>query len=178
MNVLSKFARLLRRLECRFMILSGVLLVVGCAQIPGETPLLDAQHAENVVPHWSGRLALQVKDEPSQSFSANFELKGTVKQGNLKLLSPLGSVFAVLLWSPQGAWLNMPGRAERYDTLQTLLTQVNGAPLPIEALFEWLSGIPTSYNGWTVNLDKYPDGRVSAGRTDPATELRIILDQP
>ena len=48
--------------------------------------------------YWSGRLSLQVHSEPAQSFAASFELKGQPGQGELKLISPLGSVLGVLRW--------------------------------------------------------------------------------
>ena len=178
MNRLSPFLAHARHFATYLALVVTLFLIAGCAQLESGKQLIDDQSAGESGQQWAGRLALRVEDQPAQSFSASFELKGTAQTGVLKLYSPLGSVLAELQWSPQGAWLRAPGRSDRYDNLQTLVTQANGSPLPVDALFDWLNGKPTKQNGWTVNLDQYTQGRVVALRDKSTTELRIVLDQP
>ena len=72
----------------RWFLVLCLLSMIGCAQ-----PLKPRDGEENV---WSGRLALQVEDQASQSFSALFELRGSAQNGGLVLISPLGSRLAQL----------------------------------------------------------------------------------
>jgi outer membrane lipoprotein LolB len=173
-----RFSSYLHHLSRQFALGFALLFIAGCAHISSEDPAFRGQNTAIDAPQWSGRLALRVEDQPTQSFSASFELRGSVESGYLKLFSPLGSVVAELQWTPASAWLRAPGRTEQYDDLQALITQANGSPLPVDALFDWLNGKPSKHDEWTVALDQYPQGRVVARRETPATELRIVLDQP
>lgn len=155
-----------------------IAFTTGCAQLFPKKASFDPKMAASLTAQWTGRMALRIEDQPSQSFSANFELEGTPAQGNLKLFSPLGNVLVELEWSPLGATLSASGRRDKYESLQVLVSQAHGSPLPVEALFDWLNGRQTLQTDWTVNLDQYPNGRVTAMRALPATELRIIFDLP
>ena len=70
---------------------AALALAAGCAQ-PSRP---QVQASERTA--WSGRLALQVQDQASQSFSAGFELQGSAANGELRLFTPLGSVLAIRL---------------------------------------------------------------------------------
>ena len=63
-------------------------------------------------------------------------------------------------------------------TLSALLREVTGEALPIDALFDWLSGVPTLAGGWQADLQQLDEGRLSATRTQPppAAMLRILLN--
>src|SRR5687768_10237381 len=87
----------------------ALALLAGCA-----SPPRTAGPADPVTGPWSGRLALQVEDQASQSFSASFELKGTARSGELALFSPLGGTLAVLAWQPGVATLNANGQARQF----------------------------------------------------------------
>ena len=129
---------------------------------------------------WSGRISLQVQSEPAQSFSASFELKGRPERGELSLISPLGSVLGVLRWSPGEAVLDSGnGKIQRFASVDELMAQVTGAAVPLAALFAWLQGEPASASGWSADLSRHKEGRISAKRTEPApqADLRVVLDQ-
>lgn len=151
---------------------AGVLLA-GCALPPRrpEPPLPGG--------YWSGRLALQVPDAPQQSFSASFELRGAAEAGELSLLTPVGTLAALLRWSTEGATLQAPGQPDRrFTSLSALVQEATGAALPVGPLFDWLAGIPTPVEGWQPDLSQQPFGRLRARRLPPApaADLRVVLD--
>lgn len=121
-----------------------------------------------------------MQSEPAQSFSASFELKGRPERGELSLISPLGSVLGVLRWSPGEAVLDSGnGKIQRFASVDELMAQATGAAVPLAALFAWLEGEPASASGWSADLSRQKEGRISAKRTDPApqADLRVVLDQ-
>lgn len=148
-----------------------VLSLVGCATSrPG---------AEKPAAYWSGRLALQMQSTPPQNWSASFELQGSAEQGQMVLLSPLGTTLAKLSWSPRSALLEQGADKTESSNLQSLSQKLTGTDLPIHAIFEWLQGRETSARGWDVDLSALNEGRLSARRMAPAPEalLRILLDR-
>ena len=128
---------------------------------------------------WSGRLALTVHSEPPQSYSASFELQGHADAGELALASPLGSTLAVMRWQPGLAVLVSGDEQRRFDSLEALASEVTGTPIPVRALFDWLSGRPTPVEGWQPDLSRLPEGRLTAQRTHPlpTAELRLVLER-
>ena len=152
---------------------SGLLLALaGCAVSP-PTP-------DPTGPRWSGRLALQIEGRPEGSFTAGFHLRGSARAGELELFTPLGGTAAWLQWAPERARLRAPGQPEREAaSLDDLLVQATGTPLPVAALFDWLSGIPSEAAGWQADLSGRAEGRLRARRlATPAADLRIVLDTP
>lgn len=149
----------------------AALSLVGCATSrPG---------AEKPAAYWSGRLALQLQSTPPQNWNASFELQGSAQEGQMALLSPLGTTLAKLSWSPQSAWLEQGADKTESSNLQILSQKLTGTELPIHAIFEWLQGRETSTRGWVVDLSALYEGRLSARRIAPAPEalLRILLDR-
>jgi outer membrane lipoprotein LolB len=146
-------------------------LLAGCA-VPTRAPVSGAR--------WSGRLALQVEGDAQRSFSAGFDLRGSPREGELELTTPLGGTAALLQWAPGRARLRSPGQPDRSaGSLDELVTQATGAPLPVAALFDWLDGIPTPADGWQADLSQREQGRLRARRlTAPAADLRLVLEQP
>ena len=145
------------------------LSLTGCATT--RTPPASA--------YWSGRLALQVQSEPPQQWSASFELQGSVDQGEMLLLSPIGTTLARLSWTPHAAQLEQGGRVIQGDNLSSLSERLQGTALPIAALFEWLAGRPAQVPGWQADLSGHAQGRLLAQRSlpAPAAVLRIVLDR-
>ncbi len=143
----------------------------GCAQPQRTTP--PQAH------HWSGRLALQVEGEAARSFSAGFELQGDTTRGELTLYTPLGSVLARLQWQPGHASLQFGNTMQTAPSLDGLLLQATGTPIPVAALFDWLSGQHTSAEGWQADLGSLDQGRLVAHRhtPEPRATLRIALDR-
>lgn len=129
---------------------------------------------------WNGRMSLSVQSEPPQQWVAGFELKGRASEGELRVLSPLGSVVTELKWSPGTAQLLSSGKTLDFTNLDELSRQAVGQVLPIAALFDWLQGQATPVEGWTVDLSRHGDGRIVATRHTPApaAELRVVIDKP
>jgi outer membrane lipoprotein LolB len=153
--------------------LAGMLLA-ACT----HPPVLTGSPANGAADHWSGRLALQVQDAPSQSFSAGFELSGGPERGELLLFSPLGSTLARLQWSPGGALLLQGDQRRQSPSLQALTRELTGSELPVAALFGWLKGQAVQATGWEADLSALGQGRIAATRQTPAPQasLRIVLD--
>ena len=150
-------------------------LATGCAQQVRQP--LQAQGSARTA--WNGRLALQVQDQASQSFSAGFELQGSAERGELKLFTPLGSVLAHVQWTPGSARLQSSGEVRESDSLETLLAQTLGTPIPITALFAWLQGTQTTASGWQADLGALDNGRLVATRYTPAPQavLRVVFER-
>ncbi len=129
--------------------------------------------------YWSGRLALQLQSEPPQQWSAGFELQGSAQEGELLLLSPIGTTLAHLRWTPQAARLEQGGQVTLGDSLSSLSERLQGTPLPVAALFEWLAGRQADAPGWQADLSGHAQGRLLAQRSQPAPAavLRIVLDR-
>ena len=151
----------------------ALALLAGCASPPRATVPVDP-----VTGPWSGRLALQVQDQASQSFSASFELKGTARSGELALFTPFGGTLAVLAWQPGAATLNSNGQTRQFDSVDALVAHVTGSAIPVAALFDWLRGIDTQVPGWRTDLSQLAQGRVAATRLEPTpqADLRVVLE--
>lgn len=155
--------------------------LAGCATPPPPPPqtpeaALAAQQGER----WSGRLALQVEDAPSQSFYASFELTGNARAGSLTLLTPIGSTVAVLSWEPGSASLQQGNQAaQRFNSLDELAERATGTAIPVASLFDWLAGKASTVPGWTADLSARAEGRVIATRQQPlpVATLRVVLDR-
>lgn len=149
------------------------VIVAGCASPPRTPPATDGQGP------WSGRLALQVKDNPSQSFAALFELKGSARTGELALSTPLGGTMAVLAWAPGSAILRSNGQAQQFESVDELVARATGSAIPVAALFDWLRGVDTAVPGWRADLSQLGQGRLAALRVEPPPEadLRVLLDR-
>lgn len=156
--------------------LGSILALMGCSAPPLQTP----QGFEGQT--WSGRMGLQVQDPLSQerSFSAAFQLQGSPTQGSLDVFSPLGSQIAQLQWQPGSATLQQGDRTTHSHSLEALLHQSLGTALPIQALFSWLQGQHANAAGWTVDLSRHTEGRITAQRISPPPQatLRVVLQQP
>lgn len=145
-----------------------LLALAGCAQPP---------RAPSAASEWSGRLALQIEGQASQSFSAAFELRGNPQAGELTLYTPLGSTLARLQWAAGAARLEQGSEVRESASLDELLQDLTGSRLPVAALFDWLQGRPAAASGWRADLSAAQDGRITAERLDPMplATLRIAL---
>jgi outer membrane lipoprotein LolB len=160
------------RRRCLLAACTAAAVLAGCAAPPRAAAPGDVLR--------TGRLALRLADRPDQSFSAGFELRGRPEAGELSLFNPLGGTIAVLRWQPGQAVLEAQGREPRsYPSLASMMTEVVGAPVPVDALFDWLDGRPTPVPGWEPDLAGLAEGRLRARRLAPPPEadLRIALDR-
>lgn len=153
-------------------LLCAVLLLAGCAVPPRAAAPAGVQV-------WTGRLALTVEGQASQSFSAGFELKGAAESGDLTLFNPLGGTLAVLSWSPGTATLRANGNVRQFPSVEALAQEATGAPLPLTALFDWLDGKATPVDGWQADVAQVAEGRLRARRTDPPppADLRVVFER-
>ena len=150
----------------------AALLLTACASPPRTAAAPGVQV-------WTGRLALTVEGQASQSFSAGFELKGAPDNGDLTLYNPIGGTLAVLAWSPGTATLRAGGTQRQFASLEALAREATGAPLPVAALFDWLAGKPTPVEGWEADVAQVAEGRLRARRTapPPAADLRVVFER-
>jgi outer membrane lipoprotein LolB len=166
--------------------LCAVALLAGCAT-PPQAP--DAT--------LSGRLQIKVaaRDaQAAQSHSAAFELSGDEQQGQMRLLSPLGTQVALARWSPSGASLQDAQGTREFTALAEMADAALGEPVPLNALLHWLQGrpwpgaphqpLPSSgpgfvQLGWAVDLAQWAEGAlVDARRLDPpGVSVRAKLDR-
>ena len=162
----------------RFSLLVAILLIAACAHKKGATGINSTQN-EAKTAFWAGRISLQIQSEPVQAFFAAFELKGQLDNGELTLISPLGSILGIMRWTPSEATLEQNGSTKRFASTDELLAHTTGAAVPVSALFDWLDGKNTTAPGWTAELSQHGSGRITAKRTSPApqADLRIVLDQ-
>lgn len=124
-------------------------------------------------------MALTVEGDTQKSFSAAFLLEGSKQRGSLRLSTALGTVLAELAWTPDGAALTSSQGERQAFSLDALIADVLGSPVPVEALFAWLHGDALQAAGWHANLDQLPEGRLTAVRNVPAprSTLRLVLDR-
>ena len=155
---------------------AALLIVAGCAVQPAATE----RSGPPVGSGWSGRLALRIDSEPTQNFSALFDLRGTPQAGELTLTTPIGSTLAVLSWSPGEALLKNGSQTRRYESVDALIEAATGAAIPVNALFSWLAGRDDPVPGWTANLAQVGSGRLQAIRQSPqpVADLRIAFERP
>ncbi len=165
----------LRRLWWHYTGLALTIFLVAACATPQRASGLKLIESNS----YAGRISLTVQSEPVQSFAGGFELRGTVRDGQLSLFTPLGSTAAVMRWSEQLAELQSGERTQQYASVQAMLERTTGAAIPLEALFAWLRGEAAQAPGWQVDVSRHPEGRISAQRTDPApsAQLRIVLEQ-
>lgn len=161
----------------RLMALFALLpALVGCAQ-PLLLPKLKTPTEDRS--YWAGRMALQLEEQASQSFSAYFELDGNPAKGQLKLLSPFGNTLAKINWEPGQAQLNTGNEIHASSSLEELLLQATGIPISVATLFDWLAGLPTAAVGWEADLSGLVQGKIVAVRQNPKPQatLRITFEQ-
>lgn len=165
--------RMLRRATLG--VLAGAaLFIAGCAQ-----PARVGPQDEITAAVWHGRLALQVEDQPSQSFSAGFELRGRADAGELTFYNPLGGTLAALQWAPGSATLRSGDQVRRFDSIDALVAGATGTAIPVANLFDWLAGSNTPVAGWEADLSQLAQGRLRARRfaPPPGADLRLALEK-
>lgn len=161
------------------------LLLLGCATPPAG----DAGAA------LVGRLAITVQATdatPSRSFAADFDLRGSAREGQLRLTGPLGATLAEVRWQPGRTDLVDAQGSRRFVSLEAMAADLFGEPVPLAALPDWLRGRPWpdapsrgldaagfEQMEWRVGLARFADGIVEARRDRaPAIVLRARLERP
>ena len=170
------YVGLIKRIALHLLVAAAVSTVVGCAQYSDRRA---RPGADNSAERWQGRIAVVVESSPKQAFSANFDLQGDSQSGQMELSTPLGTSLARLQWSTQDAHLEAGGTTRAYPSLRELTLAAMGAELPLDALLQWLRGVPATSEGWQSDLREFESGRFNAQRLtpEPRVNLKIILDR-
>ncbi|MEX8500023.1 lipoprotein insertase outer membrane protein LolB [Leptothrix ochracea] len=153
----------------------------------------------------SGRMAMQVVNDASRSFNADFELQGSADRGQLLLSGMLGTRLAQATWTPTRVTLSTGSEQHTFQSLDHMALAVFGESIPLTALFDWIEGRPWpqaasealpdktpgfQQMGWTIDLQRLNEGRIlaqraaataantDAGLAHPELRLRIRLDRP
>lgn len=160
------------------------LLLAACAELPppseaalGLGPPLQRFIAE-------GRISLR---QGEQRDHLRFRWEHAPRSDAVLLMSPLGQGLAELTRDAAGARLKQPNQATiAADTLPQLVQRVLGAPLPLEAMAEWLRGARAArsgdVDGWRVLISETTAFRqhrllrvMEARRED--VELKLVVDE-
>jgi outer membrane lipoprotein LolB len=150
--------------------------------------------ADVAMPWTSGRLSVRVDataDRPASSVSADFDLRGDGRRGELRLSSPLGTLLAAARWSETDVVLDNGQQETRYLDLDSLSRATLGEVLPLRAFPDWVAGRPWAgapssteaqgfaQLGWTVTLADAAEGRIEAVRpAAPRVSVRVRLERP
>lgn len=161
--------------------LNAVMLVLLCAC--SHPPRQSVNNSANSIAlgHWEGRLTLRLDKNPPEQFSTAFEMSGHAEQGQLHLLSPLGTTLAVVRWNPQGASLQQSSDIRQFSSMDELTQGLTGAALPLPQLLIWLDRAGPAVDGWQIKAEALKKGRrVLAERQQPlpALQLTLLLDPP
>lgn len=163
----------------------AVAALAGCASRPV---------AEGSMPWTAGRMSVQVSasaDKAASHVSADFDLRGDSRSGELRLSTPLGTRLATTRWSDDEVVLDTGQGEVRYADLDSLSREALGENLPLRAFPDWLAGRPWpgapsvmqpagfEQLGWVVSLLGYADGRIDAVRVQvPQVTVRVRLERP
>ena len=162
------------RLGRLFMAGLGVLLSVGCSQMPAA--LTPGSAPPDL---WEGRLSLRVDTAPPTVTQADVSLQGSAERGLLTLYGPLGTTYGLLRWGPGEAVWRQGAEERRFESLDALLKQTLGTSLPVPTLFAWIRGETVALDGWElVSLPAEDQALVAKRRYPaPAVDLRLRLSR-
>lgn len=159
------------------------LLLAACATSPPDDG-----------PAWTrGRLSVSVEatgERPASRVTADFDLRGDSRRGELRLTSTLGARLAQARWSPAEVVLDLGQGETRFPDLEELSRHSLGEAVPLQAFPDWLAGrpwpgapnraLPDGFEqlGWTVSFAALGQGRIDAVRdAPPRVSVRVRLDR-
>jgi outer membrane lipoprotein LolB len=157
--------------------LALLVLLTACSTAPRHVAV-DPTNPD-AIGHWEGRLNLRVAKNPPEQFSTSFEMTGRPEQGQLSLLSPLGTTMAMVRWNTLGASLQQGSDVQNFTSMDELTLRLTGAALPLPQLMAWLDRTGPPVQGWQINAQALKSGRrVMAERQQPlpALQLTVLLD--
>ncbi|MEH6580351.1 MAG: lipoprotein insertase outer membrane protein LolB [Halioglobus sp.] len=165
------------RLHAIAVLLTGLLLLAGCANQPEQStvPLdwRDRSVQLQALRHWkaSGKVALR---NATQAESASMVWAQSGDDTKLSLSGPMGLSATTVVSDGKYLEITKAGSTRRYDisTPEAIIEQT-GWNLPLQALPHWLKGVPSplqepdtleleagrlkhlKQHGWTVRYDSY-----------------------
>ena len=132
----------------------AALLLTGCAEFPpvSDLPLALGPPLQRLTAE--GRISLRQGERRDH---VRFRWEHTPERDVVLLMSPLGQGVAELTRDARGARLTQPNQAViAADSLPQLAQRVFGAPLPLEAMTDWLRGarpaLSGDVEGWRVMI--------------------------
>ncbi len=160
-----------------------VALLLGCAEVAPQpaVSLTLGPSLERITVE--GRISLRQADRRDH---LRFRWEHTPGSDVVLLMSPLGQGVAELARDAAGARLMQPNQAPIVaDSLAQLAQRIFGAPLPLEAMADWLRGarpaLSGEVDGWRVMISEtspFHQRRLlrvlEASRGD--VELKLIVD--
>ncbi len=145
----------------------------------------------------------QSANQPPDALQGSFVWRKLVDGWQLDLNTPVGSTLARVSVTPRGALLEQPDAPTRgAASAEELLTTIFGAPVPLDALQDWIDGRVRHDNevtkllrdsqgrvmsfeqaGWQVSFDRYGDDgpgriRLKGRQLDQDIDLRLVFEQP
>jgi|AntAceMinimDraft_12_1070368.scaffolds.fasta_scaffold31031_2 outer membrane lipoprotein LolB len=169
----------------RLLVAGAALWLAGCASMAPSQPTQQAPFTTGAlepIKRWQGRFAITTLSQPPHAERAAFELTGTVKTGQLDIISPIGTTVARMIWRPGQASLISGGTYTDYADLDALSQALVSTHLPVEALFNWLQGQPSPINEaqlrssvWVVDTCQVHVGRLKAQRDYPLPRVSLTV---
>lgn len=182
----------------RFIVCGLFLAVlVGCAGPSSETT------DSGVVNVRQGRFTVVTKsvNEAEQAVHGNFVWRRKLGQWQLDLSTPLGTTLARVTVTPGGAALEQPNQmVRRASSASALVSRVFGAPVPLDAIEDWIEGRVVeadvqdvtrdslgrisgfSQAGWRVRFERYGERGpnllgVSGRQGERDIQIRLTVDR-
>lgn len=143
-----------------------LLLLPGCAQLPGFKPAPPARQLALAKPPESFRLEGRVSVKSGEeNFSGGMSWRHRPTEETLLLRTPLGQGVAELHGTSAGVSLtDAEGRRYLADDAEQLVSQVVGMTLPMKGLTWWVVGHPRPGVPYTAEVDAA--GRLALLRQD------------
>lgn len=153
-------------------------------------PLMARQPQQQ---QWQGHFSIKLgpwgkQDSEGQSFTFYLQTQG--QNGELDLMTPLGTQLAQVIWSPGGTRIESSQGTQHYTSLSDLSEQLLGEDVPLQALPHWLQGLPSpdlapatvladhtgfQQAGWAIDAHGLPEGKLQATREQSATQRHIAI---
>jgi outer membrane lipoprotein LolB len=72
-----------------------------------------------------------------------------------------------------------PQGTREFSSVDALVAEITGTPVPVRGLFEWLGGREASIDGWQADLSRHAEGRLQARRLSPVpvADLRLVFER-
>lgn len=143
-----------------------LLLLTGCAQLPGFQPAEPPNKLVLSKPLESFRLEGRVSVKSGEeNFSGGMLWRHDRQEETLLLRTPLGQGVAELHGTASGVSLtDADGRQYHADDAEQLVRQVVGMTLPLKGLAWWVVGQPRPQSGYEAEADE--NGRLAVLRQD------------
>jgi outer membrane lipoprotein LolB len=145
-----------------------------------------------------GQLSVKLEafgDQPAKGLSLGFFFNGRASDGDMDLMTLMGSQVARLRWSAQHAELTDGQGPHHYPSLAALSEAALGEALPLDTLIHWMQGradpaLPVSAGpapdtfmqlGWLIDTRQLDEKKLSAQRAaTPAmrgVRIKVYLDR-